>query len=356
MELLEELYETDFKKIKTISRKVEITSESIILVGPPGCGKTYLVYNYLSSKKTQEYIYVNLKDFRVENDRLEKIYEFIKKNHIKIVAIDGVESTSDIPKLPQNIQLILCSRDLLQYENLKTIYLNTLDFEEFLLFDGNITTQITHNFNRFIKKGTLPLVAKSETDLSISYFQMILKLNFAGNELEIIKFFIKNIGFSFTKFQIFNRLKGDIKLSKDLFYKTIKKLQSQHIIFMVENINSKRAPSKIYFYDFAIRNAIAYQKNFINTYKNMIFIELRKRYQQIYYDQKIDFFIPEKNMAVLALPFIGKDNIKSLLEQTLHNTYSLVKIITMGYEDKILYNETKIIILPYWIWILEYER
>jgi len=181
-------------------------------------------------------------------------------------------------------------------------------------------------------------------------------MSFFGNELEIIKFFIKNIALSFTKYQIFNRLKTNIKISKDSFYKIVKKLQDQNIVFMVEQFNSKRAPFKIFFYDFSIRQAICYQKNFINTYKNMVFLELKKRYKEIYYDKKIDFFIPKIDMAVLALPFVGKENIISILEQTLHIDDNKIKIITMGYEDTFVYNETKIIILPYWIWTLEYEK
>jgi len=87
----------------------------------------------------------------------------------------------------------------------------------------------------------------------------------------------------------------------------------------------------------------------------MVFIELKNRYKNIYYDQKIDFFIPEKNMIILVLPFINKDSVVAILEQTLHTDYNTIKIITMGYEDTFVYNNTKVATLPYWRWILEYE-
>jgi len=150
MELLEELYELDFKKIKTIPRRVEIVdNESVALIGPPKCGKTFLVYRYLSEKKSQEYIYIDLKDFRISQKNLNNLFEFVQKNSIKIVVFDNVEKNSDIPKLPNNLQIIFISTYEIKYQNIKKLYLTTLDFEEFLLFDNNSTIQITHTFNRF---------------------------------------------------------------------------------------------------------------------------------------------------------------------------------------------------------------
>ena len=153
MKTLEACYEFDFTKTNFQERKVRITHPKSILVGPPRCGKSYLIFDYLSNFKSNEYIYIDLNDFR--NDKEEVMInceKFIKLNSIKVLVIESYDFDFKLPKC-DNIILTTTKNNALR--GFKKLFIQALDFEEYLLHDSK-HLNITNSFNSFLKHGNLP--------------------------------------------------------------------------------------------------------------------------------------------------------------------------------------------------------
>ena len=76
MKTLESCYQLDFSKINFLERKVKINNPKTVIYGPPKTGKSYLIYDYLSNFETNDYLYINLSDFR---NKIDEIINFLKE-------------------------------------------------------------------------------------------------------------------------------------------------------------------------------------------------------------------------------------------------------------------------------------
>ena len=80
MKNLEDCYEINFWKINFIERKTKITDNKTIITGASKTGKSYLIYDFLSSSKTKDYIYIDFKDLRNDISKISKDLEELKDN------------------------------------------------------------------------------------------------------------------------------------------------------------------------------------------------------------------------------------------------------------------------------------
>ena len=155
MKLLEENYEINFSKVNFLERKTKIENKKTIICGASKVGKSYLVYDFLSNFKNEEYLYIDFFDLRNSNidKELSLLDDFISLKDIKVLVLENFNNQCKIPNC-ENI--ILTSQKSIEYKNFKKIELFALDFEEYLLFD-NKHQNITQSFNNFLKYGNLPL-------------------------------------------------------------------------------------------------------------------------------------------------------------------------------------------------------
>ena len=356
MEILENLYEFEIKKLDFLERKMVLEVENINLYGPPGSGKSYLVWNYLSFLTPESYLYIDFSDLRIEKEViLEKLSLFLHENPIHTLVIDNWGGE----RLPEfSGQTIAVSRRPYPESRLTPRYLSTLDFEEYLLFDHHQSSQITHIFNSFLKNGTIPAIVRSQPDLRPLATQEMLKQMYdAPQKREIFLFALRHTGLAFSLHQIFQRLKTAMKLSKDKFYLYVEELEAEGAVDFIPKYQQPHAAKKIYTYDFALRSGVTFEKNFSNVYENMILLELRKLYPDIYYHGMIDFYIPEESLGVIAMPFTSHDGVENMMAR-LGNSIPLkrLEVITMGHEEQFEYNGTLIEIQPFWQWALKDEK
>ena len=88
----------------------------------------------------------------------------------------------------------------------------------------------------------------------------------------------------------------------------------------------------------------------------MVFLELKNRFNEIYYLDNIDFYIPNKRYLILCIPFLN-DNIlnkitKKILNIIIEYDIKNVSIITIS-NSKILYLQNREIeIIPFYEWSL----
>jgi predicted AAA+ superfamily ATPase len=106
MDTLEYYYNIEFKKIDYLDRKKHITKTNTIIYGPRFSGKSYMLYDLLSSIESSEYIYIDLNDYRVSN--ISHLEEFIINKGIKVLAIDNFDYSFELPK--RTINLITSDR------------------------------------------------------------------------------------------------------------------------------------------------------------------------------------------------------------------------------------------------------
>ena len=106
--------------------------------------------------------------------------------------------------------------------------------------------------------------------------------------------------------------------------------------------------------DFAIKNALNYEKDFLRRLENIIFLEIYKRGKKVYYADEIDFYIPEENSAILVIPFIPPALLKNKISKRKKTFETLrvkdVYIISLGNEDDFIQDGIRYEIIPFWNW------
>jgi uncharacterized protein len=291
MNILETLYENKINFPTILDRKIEITNKYTFVYGPKLSGKTSIIYNYLKDK-TENYLYIDLDDFRFDVSDLVDLENFIHLNNITILIIENYQISFPLPKVKSIILSSLYFRVIPNFLPLKVM---PLDFEEFLLFDTK-HQNTTNSFNSFLKYGNLPEIIELKDYKKSNRNKELIKLYESNtNILEILKLLIKSSGEFKSPFWLFNILKKNIKISKDFFYKTVKELENNHTIMFCEKFNQPKAAKKIFCFNFALIDIVSYKKNFTNLFANMIFLELYNQNNEIFYLDKIDFYTPYNN-------------------------------------------------------------
>jgi len=358
MNTLAKQYEINFDKIYPLQRKQEIINSFTIIQGAYKSGKSYIIYDYLRQYDQAQYLYIDMNDIRIDQDTIfYNLDRFLLQNpKIVVLAIDNYPDTSInfLANLKQLKSIIISSVYLIKSDKYKYINLKPLDFEEYILFDNKHQTTV-NKFNSFLKYGNLPEIIQYNDDKKLKQNQNILKL-ICSNQLEfnILKLYIKSSGEKKSVFQLFNEMKKTQKISKNLFYTTTKILQEQQLIYMCEKFNQQKAPKKIFCYNFALINSVTFNKNFNNTFANMIFLELINRYKDIYYLDYVDFYIKDNNSIILALPFFIDHITLSTKLMPIIEKYQIenITIVTVGINNTIFINDIECEVLPFYEWAL----
>ena len=356
MILLETLYDIKLKNSFFYDRKIRITSKKTLLLGPKKSGKTHLIVDHLQNFRPDEYLYIDFDDVRVDSDNINKkeLENFIAKNSIKVLILENFDFSFSLPKIEE----ILISSDdkRVKLENFHKLHLYPLDFEEFIAFDKR-HFNIEQLFSVFSKRGGIPKVNLYNERNYQGEFQRISKELFESkNDFLVFKKFCELQGTKASLFQIYNQLKNTMRISKDFLYDLSKKLNDRELILFLEKYAQKKAAKKIYLFDFAIKSGLTFRKDFIKRFENIIFLELYKREKDIYYTEKIDFFIPAKKLGIICLPFTPIESLKDKMNRYVSHFKSLhikkVEIITIGNEGKFELEDIEFKQISFWDWAL----
>lgn len=354
MKSLEASFELNLSKINFLERKIKITHPKTIVHGPSNIGKSYLIYDFLSHFKINEYIYIDFDDTRNSyEDIKENLDEFLRKNHIKVLVLENFDFSFDIPYCDN---IVISSDIKKRLKGFKNLTINPLDFEEYILHDQR-HQNITNSFNNFLKYGNLPEIINLEEHKKVHRLQEILKLQCKNHtQYEILTILIENIDEKKSLFQLFNSLKTKIKISKDIFYETCKNFEENYTIYFLQKYNQEKAVKKIYCYNHSFLNAITHNKKFKNEFTNMVYLELNSKYKELYYLDNIDFYIKSLNQAVVCIPFFNSILMGSILKKIIKTAKEFdikeLNIITISNNENIKDPNIKINILPFYEWAL----
>jgi predicted AAA+ superfamily ATPase len=349
--LLEEFYKTDLHIDKFHDRKVFIDEKSYQINGIAQSGKTKLIKHYLLGLKKSSYLYIDCNDVRIDITALnEHLLSFCNRNKIDVLVFDNYKPQIHFVNVTQ---LLISSELHLKLDMLETIRLYPLDYEEFLAYEHKYDSSA---LNHFFQLGGLPSMHKIYADERNIYLQKTLKTSLNEIEFDIVSFCAKMLSQKVSAFAIYERLKATRKISKDKLYTYFDQLQAKNYIHLLEKFNHTRATKKIYLCDIAFKSALSIEKNFGRLFENMIFLELLKSSTECYYDDGIEFYLPQNSEVILCMPFADERSLFKKVEaiEAFIFTHNIKKItaVTMSREGGISHPLSHVEMLPFDIWAL----
>jgi len=349
--LLEEFYKTDIIVNKFVSRKVFIDDKSYQINGISQSGKTKLVKNYLLSCKKKSYLYINCKDIKINFKELNKVLPiFCTINKIDILVLDNYKQEINFVNVSQ---LIITSEINYDIDFLNTLQLYPLDYEEFLAYEHKYDSTA---LNHFFQLGGFAHMHKVTPDERNNYIQKSLRLTLEHQEFEVLKYCAKVMAQKISPFSIYERLKLTRKISKDKLYRSFELLVAKNYIHLLEKFNHSKATKKVYLCDTSLKSALSIEKNFAWLFENMIYLELLKSQTECYYEDEIDFYLPQSDEIILCKPFADERRLFKKLEsiEAFIFTHSIKKVtaISMNKEGSLSHPLASVDIIPFDIWAL----
>ena len=349
--LLQELYKTDIYLDKFHFRKVFLEDESYQINGTTQSGKSKLVKNHLLGLKKNSYLYIDCNDIRLDVEELNNhLTRFCNLNKIDTLVLDNYKQEIKIPNVSQ---LIICSEIYFDIQYLTTLQLYPLDYEEFLAYEHKHDSTA---LNHFFQLGGFPSMHKISSDERSIYIQKTLKYALDEIEFDILVLCSKMMAQKLSPFSIYERLKQIRKISKDKLYKAYDNLNTKNYIHLLQKNNHPKATKKIYLCDISLKSALSVDKHFGKLFENMIFLELLKSSIECFYDDGIDFYIPQRDEVIIGMPFADERTLFKKVEaiEAFIFGYGIKKVtaITMNREGSLSHPFSKVEMLPFDIWAI----
>ncbi len=349
--LLDEYYKQHLHVNGYVERKIQLDHGSYQIHGVTLSGKTTLLKQYLLTCKKSSYIYIDCHDVRIDIALLNRqLPRYCQNNGIDIVVLDNYR---DGIILPPARQLLITTAAPLAHLDLASIALMPLDYEEFLAYEMKYDSTA---LNHFLQLGGLPVMQTLPSDQRHLYLQQALQRHLSAMEFNILLFMSRSPTLKLSTFTMYEKLKTEQKLSKDLLYKSVASLHEKRYLFHVKKFNHERAVAKSYFCDIALKNALTHQKNFHLLFENLIFLELNKRGRTLFYSDKVDFYIPSQHRIVLCMPFSNAEVLFKTVEriEEFIVTYGVrhVKVVTMSSSGTLQHPFVDVEMLPFSEWAI----
>jgi len=352
--LLDDYYRHDLHNPNFIERKASLNEESVWIMGISQSGKTSLIKNYLLSHKKSTYLYLDCRDIRLEiNELNEHLEPFCIEHKIKILALDNYHNDIKLFTLEQ----IILSSDYTDSNEFEILTLHLLDYEEFLAFESKYYDSTA--LNHFFQLGGFPAMHRLPSEERSLYLQKTLSYALNDIELSVMIQASKMVTQKVSAFTLYERLKSERKISKDKLYSHLQSLFDRHYLYGCEKFNHPSAIKKLYLCDIAIKHALTLQKHFGKVFENLVFLELIKHGIECYYDEGIDFYLPERNQIVLASAFANEHalfkKVEALEGFIIMYQVKEVIVVTMNLENTLSHPISRIELVPFSQWALGEE-
>jgi predicted AAA+ superfamily ATPase len=403
-------------------RDIEIPTDldkPISLVGVRRSGKTHVLFHLARKLRkagvdSKNMLYINFEDDRLYpfsssdlNLLLETYYElFPHKKKEKIYLF--LDEIHNIPRWELFIRRVLdtencrifitgSSAKLLSKEiatSLRgrgiTYEIFPLSFKEYLTFKsidaGNRTSantaKIKNAFNEYLTKGGFPEVVNYRGDIYtltlqeyidlIMYKDIIERYKITNKHLLklLVKFCFVNVSKLISPNKLYNDFRSQgIRLSKNTVYEYLGYLEDAYGVFTIPIYGTSvgeemRNPKKVYSVDIGFKRVMDYsfKKDIGYLYENIVFLELRREIQEIFYfkkNQEVDFYFLMKGRPYLFNvsseidnPATRKREVTGLMEAMNYFSIDNGIIITSETEEEIIESNKRIQIVPLWKWLL----
>lgn len=358
MQTLEYFYQNPPKNPKILNRKINLDGKKILLKGGINTGKTTFLIDFLEKFGINRFLYLNLDDLRLSSKKVFlNLNEFIDANNIIAIGFDGFMEDFDISCKCPNIIVSTINRDL-KLDGFDEFHIRGLDYEEFISFYRKNYDARTL-FSYFMTHGNglkSPFLQDFEI---IQFLQLRLKSSYDLLQLSILKELTAQVDETFNAYKVFKLLKQTKKISKDRLYENITKFEKENMINLISNFDSRSKFKKLYFSDFSLKNVLSFQKDPKKIIANMVFCELLKLDCEIYFTREIHFYLPEKNSAILVIPFSDAKLIFLRFKKDLSYFKKLginkIDVISNANEASSAIEGIRCNVMPFWQWATSLE-
>jgi predicted AAA+ superfamily ATPase len=244
--------------------------------------------------------------------------------------------------------------------------------------------EIINAYNYYAANSSLPELLL-EKDVSLhypilhEYINMIVYKDLIERhgltQHTLIKHFIKFLAVNISNFISINKLFNDFKsrglhLSKNSLYDFLTYLEDSYVfyttsIYSLSVREQQRNPKKVYAIDIGLKKLMDFEEDKGRILENIIFLELRRNYKEIYYlkgEKEVDFYVNSARRVQLFNVAIDIEDKKTynrevngLLEAMAYlNIPNSTLIVGEGKENTIINNNYRIDIIPAWKWLMTF--
>ena len=349
--LLEEYYKQDLHAGHFVERKTQLGEASCQIIGITQSGKTVLIKHHLLGMKKSEYLYVDCRDVRIDVDDFNAaLTPFCDAHAIRVVALDNYTDAFTLPRVER---LIIASETYHDVDALEHVTLYPLDYEEFLAYEHKFdSTALNHLF----QLGGFPAMHRIPSDERVRYIQRSLQHALSDIEFDLMLLAARMTAQKVSAFMLYERLKGERKISKDMLYRSMERLMKTGYLHQLPKFAHPRATKKLYLCDIAVKNALTVQKHFGRLFENLVFLEMLKRSHELYYDEGIEFYIPDQQRVILCMPFGNQEMLFKKMESieafVITHSVTRVEVVTMSSESSLRHPFAAVEMLPFSMWAL----
>jgi predicted AAA+ superfamily ATPase len=390
-------------------RKVDVSKPIIkVVTGVRRAGKSTLCYLLLKNRK---FAYVNFDDREILDFKSTEIEKGVKEIYgdVETLFLDEIQNyerwelwVNSLYRRGYNIVITgsnakLLSRELSTHLTGRYIEVEVFpfSFREVLKYLGIDSThldvdkekqgKVMNLLKSYLERGGFPEVWVKDLgrDFLQTLFENIIykdvvkrwSVRHPSKIEELAIYLITNFSSKYSITKLKNAL--DFR-SKETVKKYIAFLEESYLIFSLNNFSFKvkevlKIPRKVYVVDTGLINSVSHKfsENLGRLMENLVFLELRKRYKEIFYFQtkegyEVDFLIKEglRVKQLIQVTYANSfDEIDRREWRALLKAYELFKahkpeliIITWDYEDEkeiSWFNKrAKIKFIPLWKWLL----
>lgn len=350
-DLLEKFYRQDLHVPGYVERKFFPPDHAFSLSGITLSGKTTLIKHYLLQRKKASYLYIDCNDIRIDPAEFNaSIRAFCTAHEIHTLVLDHYRDSFAPPPVPQ---LVLIGREPVSHGVLMPYRLHPLDFEEFLAYERKYDDSA---LNDFLQLGGFPVMHKTPTEERSLLLQRAFAHALGDIGFDILQLAARLHTQKVSAYMLYERLKGERKISKDMLYRHFDRMTGDGYLHAIGKFAHPRATKKLYLCDIALKNALVFQKHFGRLFENMVLTELVKHHSEIYYEEQIDFYLPDLNRVILCMPFGTKDILFKKIEQAeafiVTHGVEKVEVITMSSESALHHPFVDVEMIPFAQWAL----
>jgi len=390
-----------------ISKKITLP-HAVVISGIRRCGKSTLLNQIINNFYPEGVYYLNFEDERLidfEVADFNNLYEVFLEiyGERKVFFFDEIQNITQWEVFVRRMQnkgykfFITGSNASLLSKELGTkltgrciiIELYPFSFREYLLFKGynlkeqalSYTTErarIKKYFNEYLRYGGMPEYLKynDSTLLKRVYEDILYRDIVARYDIKQVKtlrelglYLLSNVGTLFS----YNNLTKILGVGS---MNTIKSytdyLENSFLVSLVSKFSYSLkqqfvANKKVYCIDNGLANSVAFQfsKNKGKFLENLVFLELKRRYSQIYYyktahNLEVDFLIKDSKKGVFIIQVAENlDNEKTRQREITALTYAMDElklknalILTEDTDEEIKLKGKFILVQPIYKWLL----
>lgn len=392
----------------------------IVITGFRRTGKTYLTYDLikhlLKEKDKEQVVHINFEDERVplETEFLSKLMPRIRKQYTKRLEFLFLDEIHNIPNWGKWLRRIYDTEKLRIFvtgssskmssreipTDLRGRFLEVkafpLGFREFLRFK-NITinekslersekekAKVMNALAEYVEWGGLPEVVLTDkgrkAEIIHSYYNTVVRRDIierfdVRNEVglkAVLRLLLNSTSYTISK--MYNTLKSlSLEIGKGTIQNYLSYVEDSYFMYSVPIFSPKvkdqlQYARKIYLVDNGFLSVLSskFSDNLGRLYENLVFMELKRREQEIYYwrsqqHEEVDFVI-KNDLQVERLIQVCYDitdydtkkrEIKALLKASKELKCNNLLVITEDYEGEETIKGKKISYIPLWKWLLK---